>query len=262
MHTRKRDTKIPHIAPQRIQKLLANAGYGSRRTIEQWITEKLIQVNGVPAVIGQIIKGQDQIEIKGRRIDLSLFVNEHTRVLLYNKPEGEICSHKSFDGKKTVFHGLPKLKQGKWVSIGRLDVNTSGLLLFTNDGNLAHKLMHPSFEIERRYLVRVMGKVNEEMLTRLKEGVKLDEGYCHFSEIYQKETSGINQWFIVVLKEGKYREVRRLWESQDCLVSRLVRIKYGNIELPRRLRKGKWQELPEDEVRKLIKGTPNRPVLY
>lgn len=241
--------------PQRIHKLLANAGFGSRRTIEEWIKQQRIQVNGVPATIGQIVSLTDQIEIDSRRIDLLQYTREATRVLLYNKPEGEICSHRSVDGKKTVYDNLPKLKQGKWISVGRLDVNTSGLLLFTNDGDLAHRLMHPSFGLERHYLVRVLGKVTPDTIRTLKEGVKLEAGFCQFKEIYQKEneSTSANQWFIVTLMEGKYREVRKLWESQGCTVSRLVRIRYGEVELPRRLRKGDWQELPEADLAQLYK---------
>ncbi|MFI4936973.1 MAG: pseudouridine synthase [Candidatus Berkiellales bacterium] len=242
------------IIKQRIHKLLANAGLGSRRTIEQWIMESKIKVNGKTATLGQIVSTQDQIEVEGKRIDLYHYTQTQTRVLLYNKPEGEICARHSHDGKKSVYDNLPKLKQGKWVSVGRLDVNTSGLLLFTNNGDLAHRLMHPRFQIERQYLVRVLGKVNENTLICLKEGVKLEEGFCRFSEIIQKEASGANQWFIVSLMEGKYREVRKLWGSQGCVVSRLVRIKYGNIDLPRRLRKGQWEELPEARIHEELMG--------
>lgn len=242
---------------QRIHKLLASLGMGSRRAIEQWISEGKIQVNGKPATIGQAVSVEDKIILNGRLLNLAPHGADTTRVLLYNKPEGEICSHQSFDGKKTVYDNLPRIRHSKWISVGRLDVNTSGLLLFTNDGELAHRLMHPRFAVERRYLVRVKGKVTEAMLARLRTGVKLEEGVCRFKEILQHELepSGINQWFIVSLMEGKYREVRRLWESQDCLVSRLVRIQYGDFELPRRLRKGHYLELPEKDVQALLTKT-------
>jgi 23S rRNA pseudouridine2605 synthase len=239
------------IPSQRVQKLLANAGFASRRAIEEWIKEGKIQINGKVATLGQSVSSKDFIHVNGRRVDLTKYLEEPTRVILYHKPEGEICTREA-GAKNSVFCNLPPLKQGKWVSVGRLDVNTAGLLLFTNNGNLAHRLMHPSFEIERQYAVRVLGKVTDQTLDQLKEGVMLEEGICAFKSITRlEEGSGVNQWFIVSLMEGKYREVRRLWATQNCVVSRLIRIKYGTVELPRRLRKGKWQELPIEEIKKL-----------
>lgn len=239
------------VESQRVQKLLANAGFGSRRTIEEWIKEGKIQINGKVATLGQSVSIQDTIYVDNKKIDLTRFAEEPTRVLLYHKPEGEICSRQA-DGKKSVFDNLPFLKQGKWVSIGRLDINTAGLLLFTNNGDLAHRLMHPRFQIERQYAVRVLGKVTDSILTKLLQGVKLEEGICAFKSITKLEQGhGANQWFIVTLMEGKYREVRRLWEAMGLVVSRLIRIKYGNIDLPRRLRKGNWQEMSVDEVKNL-----------
>lgn len=235
----------------RVQKLLANKGLGSRRAIEKWIQEGKIKINGKIAILGQSISLKDTIYVDGQRIDLTLYTEEPTRVLIYHKPEGEICSREP-GVKQSVFSQLPFLKEGKWISVGRLDVNTSGLLLFTNNGDLAHRLMHPRFQLERQYAVRVLGKVTEHTLSRLKEGIKLEEGLCAFKSITPLEQgNGANHWFIVSLMEGKYREVRRLWETQNCIVSRLIRIKYGNVELPRRLRKGKWQEMPMEEIKKL-----------
>lgn len=236
----------------RIHKLLANRGLGSRRAIEEWIKQGKIQVNGKDATIGQVVTLRDRIHVNGRPISFDDFAQQTTRVLLYHKPEGEICSRSREDVKQTVFDNLPSLKQGKWIAIGRLDVNTAGLLLFTNNGTLAHQLMHPSFLQERQYAVRVLGKVTPEIIHRLKDGVKLEDGVFRFKDIEQKESTGANQWFHVTLMEGKYREVRRLWESQHCLVSRLIRIKFGQFELPKRLRKGDYQELPVQEVQELM----------
>lgn len=246
---------------ERLQKYLAHAGLASRRTIEKWIVEGKITVNGTVATLGQRVTPRSKIHILGKAVALQEKLPSEVRVILYHKPEGEICSTVSMEGKKTVFSQLPPLKQGKWTMVGRLDVNTSGLLLFTNDGNLAHQLMHPRFDVEREYAVRVIGRVTETMLTRLKEGVKLEEGMANFQSIipYDKK-EGSNQWYNVILSEGRYREVRRLWESQGCLVSRLIRIRYGNIHLPRHLKKGAYEELSVDAVQKLRKRNLLSPV--
>lgn len=237
----------------RLHKLLANVGIGSRRTIESWIKEGRIQVNGVPAKIGQLVTLHDKVLIEGKAVNFEEITDQVPRILVYNKPEGEICSHSTLEGKKSVFDSLPTLEQGRWVMVGRLDVNTSGLLLFTNHGELAHCLMHPRFKIDRQYAVRVLGTVNEATIARLKKGVELPEGLCRFKEIVPRNTSfGANQWYTVTLGQGKYREVRQLWESQDCTVSRLIRIKYGSIPLPKELKKGKWQELPLGRVQELM----------
>lgn len=238
----------------RLHKLLANAGVGSRRTIESWIKAGKIQVNGKCAHIGQEVNACDRIHIEGKLIDLENVTPQQPRILIYNKPEGEICSTVSEEGKKSVFDSLPPLAQGRWVMVGRLDVNTSGLLLFTNNGELAHQLMHPRFQIERQYAVRVLGQVTSNTLLNLKNGVKMPDGeISRFREVVPHNTNtGANQWFTVTLSQGKYREVRQLWETVGCTVSRLIRIKYGSITLPRELKKGKWQELPLGRVQELI----------
>lgn len=237
---------------EHIQKCLAHAGIASRRQIEQWVRDGKITINGKPAILGQKIDHHDRIQIDGKPITLKADAQPTTRVLLYHKPEGEICS-KSQTEFQSVFANLPRIAHGRWVAVGRLDVNTSGVLLFTNNGELANQLMHPRYKVERQYAVRVLGKVTPEMIAQLKRGINLPEvGMCHFDEVQAKPSAGsANQWFICTLKEGKYREVRQLWAALGCTVSRLIRIKYGDITLPRSLRKGKWQELTPEQVKKL-----------
>lgn len=243
---------------ERLHKYLANAGVGSRRTIEKWIQAGKIKVDGTVATVGQVVSPYSKIQIDNQLFSLKEKIPDAIRVILYHKPEGEICSQVSSAGKKTVFDNLPPLSQGKWIMIGRLDLNTSGLLLFTNDGQLAHRLMHPRFEVEREYAVRVLGEANETVLSRLKKGVKLEEGIARFKDIrpHLKSGKGSNQWFDVTLTEGRYREVRRLWESQGCVVSRLIRIRYGSVQLPRHLKKGAWEDLPASFVQNIIKKIP------
>lgn len=239
---------------ERIHKCLANAGFGSRRTIEKWIIDGKVKIDGAIATVGQLVSPRSKIQLNGKLISLEESAPQDVRMIMYHKPEGEICSQFSEEGKPTVFRSLPRLQQGKWVMVGRLDVNTSGLLLFTNNGQIAHQLMHPSFEVDRQYAVRVLGKVSEAVLDRLKKGVKLEEGVARFNEIVPHPSSeGANQWFDVTLREGRYREVRRLWESQGCIVSRLIRIRYGSILLPRHLKKGAYEEIPEDRINALLK---------
>lgn len=238
---------------ERLQKRLANAGLASRRTIEKWIEEGKIKVDGKIATLGQLVSSDSKIHIDGRRVLLEEKAPDDVRMIMYHKPEGEICSTYCSEGKPTVFANLPPLRNGKWVMVGRLDVNTSGLLLFTNDGSLAHRLMHPRFEVEREYAVRVLGKVSETILTKLKRGVVLEEGLAKFKSISPHvKTEGSNQWYNVTLSEGRYREVRRLWETQGCIVSRLIRVRYGSIQLPRYLKKGCWEELPLDRVQSIM----------
>jgi len=235
----------------RLHKYLANAGIGSRRAIEEMIKLGKIKVNDRIAELGQQVTSKDTIQVENKFVTFSE-VSESIppRVLIYNKPEGEICSQSTKEVKQTVFDHLPKLHQGRWVMVGRLDVNTSGLLIFTNDGELAHRLMHPRFKLDRQYAVRVIGNVTDNIIARLKKGVPLpDTGFCRFKDMVPRaSSSGLNQWFTVTLGEGKYREVRQLFASQNCTVSRLIRIKYGNIALPKDLKKGCWRELSPEEV--------------
>jgi len=239
--------------PMRIQKFLANAGLASRRTIEEWIKAGKVKVNNEIATLGQSVSGEDTIYVDGKKLYLKAFDKEETRVLLYHKPEGELCAAKSEHGKPTVFENLPKVKGSKWVMVGRLDINTSGLLLLTNNGALAHHLMHPSFAQVRQYAVRVLGKVTEEIIENLINGVLIEEELFSFKSVKFAGGKGANQWYDVTLTEGKYREVRRLWESQGCKVSRLIRTQYGPYLLPNGLRKGRSFELPAEEVAELLK---------
>jgi 23S rRNA pseudouridine2605 synthase len=239
------------MSQERVQKALARMGYGSRREIERLIGEQKIRINGQIAQPGDHVSEGDKINIGNRSVVISAEVSR-IRVLIYNKPEGEICTQKDEQGRHTVFDSIGKLNKGRWVSVGRLDINTSGLLLFTNYGELANHLMHPSSEIEREYAVRVNGDVSEEMVQRLLTGVQLEDGFLKFDSITDSGGQGANHWYNVILKEGKNREIRRLWQSQDVRVSRLIRVRYGNQVLPRDLKVGKKTELSLDEIKKLF----------
>ncbi len=239
------------MSEERVQKALARMGYGSRREIERLIGEEKIRINGQLAKIGDHVKAGDKVNIGKRRAVITSDVNR-IRVLLYNKPEGEICTQKDEAGRKTVFDSIGHLKEGRWISVGRLDINSSGLLLFTNYGDLANHLMHPSSEIEREYAVRVNGEVTKDIIDNLLKGVELEDGLSKFQQIIDVGGQGANHWYHVILKEGKNREVRRLWQSQDMRVSRLTRVRYGNLVLPRDLKVGKKVELSLDEIKTLF----------
>lgn len=236
------------MSSERLQKLLSQAGFGSRREMERWIESGLIQVNGAQAKLGDSATADDKISVKGRVIDNPLKLVYKTRILLYYKPVGEISSRKDPKHSRTVFDHLPHLKQGRWVQVGRLDINTSGLLIFTNNGELANRLMHPRYEMEREYAVRVYGQVSPDAIAALLKGVTLDDGVAKFKKIEYRGGEGTNSWYHVVLSEGRNREVRRLWESQGVDVSRLVRVRYGQFNLPRSLDRGDFVELPIKEV--------------
>jgi 23S rRNA pseudouridine2605 synthase len=238
-------------AGEKLQKVLARAGVGSRREMERWIEGGRIAVNGKVATLGDRVDERARISVDGRTLDPAPAVQ--TRCILYHKPTGEVCSRKDPEGRRTVFERLPKLKSGRWISIGRLDFNTSGLLLFTTDGDLANALMHPSSNIEREYMVRVMGKVEMEMLHRMVEGVMLEDGMARFTDITDAGGEGINHWFYVVIMEGRNREVRRLWESQGLTVSRLKRVRYGEVFIPSRVKQGQWSEMETAEIKSLYR---------
>jgi 23S rRNA pseudouridine2605 synthase len=226
--------------PQRLQKILANSGLGSRRQIEKWIIAGRLKINNQPAKLGDTATIKDKIYLDNKPVKLNVVMQAQTKIIIYNKPEGQICTRNDPEGRDSVFDHLPKLKNGRWIMIGRLDINTSGLLLFTNDGQLAHKLMHPSNEVEREYAVRVLGEVDNKILRNLQKGVRLEDGMAKFNHIHFAGGKGANQWYHVVLKEGRNREVRRLWESQNITVSRLKRIRFGGATLPRNLKEGSW----------------------
>ena len=242
------------MSSERLQKLLSQAGFGSRREMERWIEAGLIQVNGEPAKLGDSATADDKISVKGRVIDNPLKIVYKTRILLYYKPVGEISSRSDPKHSRTVFDHLPHLKQGRWVQVGRLDINTSGLLIFTNNGELANRLMHPKYELEREYAVRVYGQVSPDVIKALLAGVSLDDGIAKFKRIEFKGGEGTNNWYHVVLSEGKNREVRRLWQSQGVEVSRLVRVRYGPFQLPRSLDRGGVVELSMQDVDTYVKS--------
>lgn len=234
---------------EKLQKILANAGIDSRRKLEEMIKAGRISVNGQIAELGKRAEITDQIRVDGKLLRLQAL--KKTRVLIYNKPIGEVCTRSDEGGRPTVFDHLPILRNGRWVSIGRLDINTTGLLLFTNDGELANALMHPKHVIEREYAVRVFGEVSQETLSALQQGVVLEDGLAKFNRIKDAGGEGANHWYHVVLTEGRNREVRRLWDSQGIQVSRLIRVRYGNIVLPRYVRLGRWHELESQEIANL-----------
>lgn len=244
---------------ERLHKVLAQAGLGSRRALEQRIAEGLVKVNGEVAQTGMSVKSGDKIELDGRGF-VATALAEPSRVLVYNKPEGEVTSRKDPEGRPTVFDQLPRLKDQRWIAVGRLDINTTGLMLFTTDGELANRLMHPSHEIDREYAVRIFGEVDEAMIGRLLEGVLLDDGMAQFTDVSPAGGSGLNRWFHVTLMEGRNREVRRLWESQGVRVSRLKRVRYGPIFLPSRLSVGRWEELDQKATDDLSRSVDLEPV--
>ncbi|MBF0265621.1 MAG: pseudouridine synthase [Gammaproteobacteria bacterium] len=238
---------------EKIQKVLARTGYGSRREIERWIVAGRIQVDGKLAVLGDRISAENKVSLDDKTLFLSWELYQQ-RVLAYYKPEGEICSRSDPEHKKTIFDNLPRLTIGRWIAAGRLDINTTGLILLSNDGQLINRLMHPSHEIEREYAVRVLGDVTDDIVQNLKQGVMLEDGLAKFDTIKFSGGEGANRWFHVVLKEGRNREVRRLWESQGLKVSRLSRVRFGNIPLLRGQKPGKFRDLERSELKQLYQS--------
>ena len=244
------DSNTAPRAEERLHKVLAQAGLGSRRALEERIVQGLVRVNGEVAQVGQSVRGGDRIELDGKTF-VATALSEPAAVLLYNKPEGEVTTREDPEGRPTVFESLPRLKGARWVAVGRLDINTTGLLLLTTDGELANALMHPSSGIQREYVCRIHGEVPDAVAQRLAKGVELEDGPARFDEIERIGSSDSHAWFRVVLHEGRNREVRRMWESQGYQVSRLKRVRYGDIALPRMLKRGHCQELAEAEVQRL-----------
>jgi 23S rRNA pseudouridine2605 synthase len=251
---------------ERLQKVLANAGLGSRREIEGWIRAGRVTVNDQVAQLGLKVQPTDKILVDGRPVSKRRLEPPQREVLVYNKPEGELVTRQDPEGRRTVFDHLPKLRHGRWIPVGRLDINSSGLLLLTTDGELANRLMHPSRQVEREYAVRVMGEVTEDQLRQLTEGVELEDGPARFEEIVESGGEGINRWFHVVIMEGRQREVRRMWEAVGARVNRLKRVRYGSVILESALKVGRWRLLTDEEISLLVKDSgvteppkPRRP---
>lgn len=234
---------------ERLQKVLARMGMGSRREIEGWIREGIIKVDGKVAQLGQTDEGITEVDVNGATVVLEKEVG--LEVLQYHKSNDEICSRKDPEGRKTVYSNLPQPMSGRWIAVGRLDFTTTGILLFTTDGELANTLMHPSAEVDREYLVRVHGKVNSDTLDRLKKGVRLKDGVARFTDAKLRPSTGTNQWLQVVLQEGRNHEVKRMFESQGLTVTRLIRSRFGPIELDDNLKKNKSRLLTNKEIKAL-----------
>lgn len=248
-------------AGEKLQKVLARIGVGSRRDVEAWISQGRIKVNGVGATLGQRVDLHDAIAVDGKLIKREEAAETVRRVIMYNKPDGEICTRDDPEGRPTVFDRLPRPKEGRWINIGRLDINTTGLLMFTTDGELANRLMHPSYEMDREYAVRVRGEVDDDMITRLKNGVMLEDGPARFTDIQQAPGGeGFNHWYHCVVMEGRNREVRRLWESQGLVVSRLKRVRFGPVFLNSDLPMGRWREMTQGEIDILAAEVGLQPV--
>ena len=251
------------VAPvgEKLQKVLARMGFGSRRDIEQWIADGRVLVNSRVAKLGARVDALDAITVDGRPLKQEAETYLQRRVLIYNKPEGEVCTRRDPEGRPTVFERLPRPHTGRWINIGRLDINTTGLLMFTTDGELANRLMHPSYQMDREYAVRVRGEVTEEMIENLKNGVMLEDGPAKFTDVQAAPGGeGFNRWFHCVVMEGRNREVRRLWESQDVIVSRLKRVRFGPVFLTSELSVGRWREMGQAEIDILSKEVGLEPV--
>jgi 23S rRNA pseudouridine2605 synthase len=253
----KSKTSRNEAAPERLQKVMAAAGLGSRRTLEKQIAAGDVHVDGRPATVGQSVTPGCVVAYRQSRWLVVSKPVSH-RSLIYNKPEGEVTSRSDPQGRPTVFDRLPRLRGARWVAVGRLDINTTGLLLLTTDGELANAMMHPSNRVDREYACRIFGQASEEQLERLLQGVELEDGPAHFSDIQPAGGSGDNHWYHVTLLEGRNREVRRLWASQGLKVSRLKRVRYGAVFLPKRLRTGQWSEITprEHEILREDVGLP------
>lgn len=244
--------------PERLHKLLAAAGLGSRREIEDWIRAGRVTVNGELATIGQSIELRDRVSIDKKpfrfKLESKTGKPRAPRVLLYNKPEGEIVSRDDPEGRPSVFAQLPRLRGAKWIAVGRLDINSGGLLLFTTSGDLANRLMHPRYEIEREYAVRVMGVLTKAQAQQLLQGIEMEDGLGKFEHIEDRGGEGSNHWYHVILKEGRKREVRRIFQAVGLMVSRLIRVRYGNITLPPRVKRGQTLDLEPVQVQALMQA--------
>jgi 23S rRNA pseudouridine2605 synthase len=249
---------VAEAKPERLQKMLAQAGVGSRREMEEWIAAGKVSVNGVVATLGQSVVPTDKVKIGGRLINIRFTGSSRPpRVLMYHKPEGEIVSRDDPDGRPSVFAALPRMRGGRWINVGRLDFNTSGLLIFTTSGELANKLMHPSSQLVREYAVRVLGELTMEAQQQLLHGVELEDGRANFGSLQDGGGEGANHWYRVTIFEGRNREVRRMFEAVGCTVSRLIRVRYGPFVLPPQLKRGMARELKEPEIKMLMRELEN-----
>jgi 23S rRNA pseudouridine2605 synthase len=253
------ETSVPVVSKsQKLQKVLAQAGLGSRRAMEQLIEAGKVKVNSEAATLGQRVTSEDVIEFGRRRIQFKVTARL-PRVILYHKPEGEIVTRDDPKGRTSVFEKLPTIRSAKWLAVGRLDFNTCGLLIFTTSGELANRLMHPRFEVEREYAVRIFGVLSDDAMRQLRTGVRLSDGLARFDELEAKGGEGRNHWYRVVLKEGRNRVVRRMFESLGLRVSRLMRIRFGLVTLPANLKRGTWIEIKEAEIRNLLSWVGSEP---
>lgn len=252
-YLKEKRTDLSRIEPERVQKVLAASGVGSRREMEDWISKGWVLINGKVAALGDKVSPEDQVTVKGNAIKLK-WADRLPRILLYYKQEGEIVSRDDPQGRVSIFDRLPQAASSRWIAIGRLDINTSGLLILTTSGELVQRFAHPSFEVEREYAVRVLGEISQEQMNTLTtEGVMLEDGLARFERIYEQGGEGVNKWYNVIIKEGRNREVRRIFESQGLTVSRLVRVGFGPIGLPNRLKRGQFYELNPAEVANILK---------
>ena len=243
----------------KLHKALADAGLGSRRELEDWIIAGRVSVNGMPAHVGQRIGPEDKIRVNGKLIQLRFAQGRLPRVLIYHKPEGEIVSRDDPEGRPSVFDKLPRLKAGRWITVGRLDFNSCGLLVVTNNGDLANRMMHPRYELEREYAVRILGELTDEQKQQLLDGVMLEDGPAKFNSLVDKGGEGSNHWYHVTLNEGRNREVRRMFEAIGLTVSRLMRVRYGPISLPPRLKRGQCRDLEPNELEQLMEWARSLP---
>ena len=242
---------LDQMEPVRIQKALAASGVGSRREMEQWITQGLVRVNGKAAQLGDRITPDDEVTVRGSIINIK-WPDRLPRIMVYYKQEGEIVSRDDPQGRVSIFDRLPQTASSRWVAIGRLDINTSGLLILTTSGELVNRFAHPSFEVEREYAVRVLGELTDDQKHNLLSGIQLEDGIAKAQQLWEQGGEGVNRWYNIIIKEGRNREVRRLFESQGLTVSRLVRVRFGPIALPTRLKRGQYYELNELEVANIM----------
>lgn len=257
---RNEDQAVAPVRSQKLQKVLAQAGLGSRRAMEELISSGKVKVNGAAATLGQRVTSTDEIQVGRRQIKFKV-TTRLPRVIIYHKPEGEIVSRDDPQGRRSVFEKLPAIRSAKWLAIGRLDFNTCGLLIFTTSGELANRLMHPRFEVEREYAVRIFGELTDEQMRALRQGVRLSDGPARFDLIEAQGGEGRNHWYRVIVTEGRNRVIRRMFEALGIRVSRLMRVRFGIVALPSTVKRGTWSEMKESEIRKLLEWAGSTPAV-